>query len=84
MSLRIIRELHLCSDCMIAAVNDDYSGMEDDRAAEVEAGIEAMGWATPDFDSETGEGYEEFTWRWCDCCNSRLAGSRHRFVILGP
>ena len=32
-------------------------------------------------DSETGEGIDEFSWRSCDGCGSRLGGSRHRLAI---
>ncbi len=81
-------ELWLCSDCTIAAVNDDYSGMDEQRAAEV---AKAIAWTCKSFgghlvsnsDSETGEGIKEFCWSPCACCLSRLGGSRDRFSIIG-
>lgn len=35
-----------------------------------------------DSDPNADDGIREFSARPCDCCNSRLAGSRHRFAIL--
>lgn len=74
-------ELWLCEDCTIAAVNNEYSGIEDEnRVKEVKAGIKRIGWINADFDVESNEGYEEFSTKDCDCCHYGLAGSRHRFV----
>ena len=97
--MRIIRdELELCDDCLTIACSGDYSGFDysmngrgpaaeakrDARIAEVDAGLARLGpHLVPDFDSETGRGIEEFTSRPCQCCESRLAGSRHNFAILG-
>ena len=77
--------LMLCTDCLIAACNGDFTGIDSDaRVAEVTAGLESCGPnLVPDFDSESGDGIEEFSWGGCDCCGSRLGGSRHRFAILG-
>lgn len=56
-----------------------------ERAAEIDAGLARLGPnLVPHFDSETGEGINEFSWRRCDCCGSNLGGSRHRFAVLGP
>lgn len=85
--MTVVRDdLQLCEDCVIVAVNGDVSGIEsDERIAAVEAGLEALGpHLVPDFDSETGEGYDEFRTVPCDCCGSKLYGSRHRFAVLGP
>jgi len=83
--------LWLCDDCLFAAVNDDYSGLDmhyspeeaETRMQEIQAGLKELGWLTPDFDSETGEGIDDFSSRRCDCCGSNLAGERHRFTVLG-
>src|SRR5208282_5813182 len=83
--------LWLCEDCLFAAVNDDYSGLDmhyspeeaETRMQEIQAGLKELGWLTPDFDSETGEGIDDFSSRRCDCCGSNLAGERHRFTVLG-
>lgn len=81
----IADDLWLCTDCLMCAVNGDTSGIESaKREKEVIKAVEEMGpHLVPDFDSETGEGMEEFSWRECDCCGSSLGGSRHRFSILG-
>jgi hypothetical protein len=84
--MEVIRDgLMLCQDCTIAAVNGDFTGIESEaRCAEVEKGLEALGpHLVPDFDSETGDGIEEFSWHGCDCCKSPLGGGLHRFAILG-
>lgn len=82
--------LWLCSDCTIAEVNGDYSGIEysggEKRVKEVEEGIERLvkrvGPLSPNFDSETGEGIKEFSSQRCDACGTRLAGERDRFVAF--
>ncbi len=85
--------LWLCSDCLLAAVNGDYSGLEyyypspeqvHDRKQTITNGLQALGAnLVPDFDSETGEGIRGFSASACDCCRVHLAGERHRFAILG-
>jgi hypothetical protein len=84
-AMRIAQDdLWLCQDCMIVAVNDDPSGIEDDeRVEEVYAGLKELGpHLVPDFDSETDEGHLEFSSRGCDCCGSGLAGELWRFATL--
>lgn len=78
-------DLWLCVDCLMVACNGDTSGIEDDeRAFEVNEAVAAMGnHLVPNFDSESEEGIREFSSCGCDCCGSRLAGSMHRFAILG-
>lgn len=83
-------DLWLCEDCMIFAVNGDLSGIDyhysgeeaEKRAKEVTDGVAKFGpHLVPDFDSETGKGCDEFSWRGCDGCG--LAGTMHRFAVLG-
>ncbi len=84
-------DLWLCVDCLMVAVNDDPSGIDcgseektDARIARIYQGLRELGpHLVPDFDSDTGEGREEFSRRGCDCCGSGLAGEFHRFAILG-
>jgi hypothetical protein len=48
------------------------------------AGLTRLGpHLVPDYDSETGDGIEEFAHKTCACCGSRLAGGYHRFAVLG-
>lgn len=86
-------DLWLCPTCAIAAVNGDFSGIDNEpneerREAEYKAvcdGLDALGKLgnlVPDYDSETGEGTNEFSSLRCDCCDG-LPGSRTRFAILG-
>lgn len=84
-------DLWLCDDCLFYAVNDDLSGIDysysgkeaDKRAKEVKKGVHSLGRnLVPDFDSETGEGIEEFSSHHCDACGTHLAGGRHRFATL--
>jgi hypothetical protein len=77
-------DLWLCDDCTIYAANGDTSGIEGDkREREVVKGVNALGPnLVPNFDSDTGEGIRDFTWRKCDACNSNLGGSRTRFALL--
>lgn len=104
MAMEIKRDgILLCGDCLIVAVNGDYSGIDEhygkglspgrgglregavERAKEIDEGLTRLGPnLVPKYDSETGEGCWEFSWRMCDCCYSRLGGSRHEFAVLGP
>lgn len=113
-------DIWLCADCLMAAVNDDYTGLDyyykepeaTERMEKIKAGLERLGYISPHFDTEsetcyycpdcerynsgesgldvcpscgeggvedTGNGYEEFSHRGCDCCDSTLAGSFWRF-----
>ena len=78
-------DLWFCVDCVMVAVNGDYSGIDDDaRVAAIDAGLERLGPnVVPDFDSDTGEGHQEFSGCGCACCGSPLAGEMHRFAVLG-
>jgi hypothetical protein len=86
-------DLRFCEDCTIVACNGDYSGIEyshgvgteetDARCAEIDGGLAKLGpHVVPNFDDESGTW--EFSSAPCDCCGTRLAGSRHRFAILAP
>lgn len=78
--------LMLCEDCLMVACNGDASGIEsDERVAAVNKGLDALGpHLVPDFDNETERGIHDFSRSPCDCCGTRLHGSRHEFAILGP
>ena len=51
-------ETWICQDCMIAAVNNDYSGLDEARYKEVTEGIEGSGWLVPDFGDRTKKGWK--------------------------
>jgi len=81
-----LRILFLCDDCTMAECNGDFSGMAAPRAAEVKAAFNLLdlegGHLTPHFDSETGEGIDEFSRQPCGVCGCGLAGGRHRFIVM--
>jgi hypothetical protein len=85
------QDIWLCVDCLVAAVNNDYTGLDYDysepesteRMNRIKLGLAELGpHLVPDYDSETGEGVREFSSAWCDCCKTILAGTRHRFATL--
>jgi Holliday junction resolvase-like predicted endonuclease len=61
-----------CIDCVMAIANDDYTGMEDAREAEVRAGLEQAGYLI--VGDEVG-----FTWGRCDVCGSG-GGDKHEVL----
>jgi hypothetical protein len=90
--MQVIRDgIQLCEDCLFAAVNGDVTGVGDipgitaaERIQAIEAGLTRLGPnLVSDFDSETGKGCNEFSVMPCDCCGTKLYGSRHEFAILG-
>ena len=91
--MRVIEDdLWLCVDCLFAAVNDDYTGLDyyyrepeaSQREQRIREGLTKLGaHLVLDFDSETNEGIDEFSSVGCDCCGTSLAGTMHRFAILG-
>ena len=64
-----------CDDCVQAIANDDYTGMDDQREAEVRAGIDRIGQYLTVGDEEG------FSWQGCDVCGG-LAGNRHEVGYL--
>jgi hypothetical protein len=85
-------DLWLCDDCLLAAANGDFTGLDyhyqgkeaDRRLKAIKEGLKNLGpHLVSDFDSESGEGIEEFSRSECDCCGQHLAGQRHRLAVLG-
>lgn len=84
MAVIVMDDLWLCDDCTIAAVNDDYTGLDyhygpdeaADRVAAIHEGFERLGYLAP-MDNEL-----EFSRMPCDCCRTTLAGRRTEFVVL--
>ena len=122
--MRKIDEFWLCEDCSLAAVNNDYTGLDyydekeaTERQREVQEGLEKLGpnlvcdsnrdavpcdnhprdawveavvagdtdksWEIWAEDQDDDPGYDEFSRNPCDCCGTKLAGSRTRFATLG-
>lgn len=75
----------VCSDCIQAIANDDYTGLDyydepkaaERREKEIRAGLAALG---PNVVT-SGE-FEEFSSDECDCCGTHLAGERHGIAVL--
>lgn len=84
--MRIIRDdLWLCHDCHFAAAGVDETIVDQGQAKATEDGLIALGPnLVPDYNSETGDGCDQFSHRRCECCGSRLGGSRHRYAVIGP
>lgn len=73
-------EFSVCSDCLIAIANDDYSGMDEETALDVQHGIRSLeiiedGRLVADGD-ELG-----FSTRACECCHG-LAGNRFKATMV--
>lgn len=64
-----------CDDCVIAIANDDYTGMSDERAAEVSFAIASINEYLIIGD-DLG-----FCWQGCDVCGG-LAGNMHEVGYL--
>lgn len=70
------RELRACEDCLIAIANADFTGLDDARAEEVQAGMERRNWLLI---GDTAND-DEFSSTPCDVCGTRLAGARHEVL----
>ena len=71
-------DLSICTDCLMAAVNDEWP--EDEaRATEVREGFAELareGMSAPIHNGDD----EHFSWSPCDCCRTSLGGERHDAV----
>jgi hypothetical protein len=84
--MKVVRDnLWLCPDCTIYAANGDTSGIDGEaREKKVVAGVNRLGpHLVPDFDSDAGEGVEEFATKRCAGCGFNGGGSWTRFAVLG-
>lgn len=83
--MQVTAEYMVCTDCLMAIANDDYSGLDyhyspieaKQRRREIRAGMKRLGWLSPD------DRHEEFSSDSCDCCGNHLHGERHGVVSLG-
>lgn len=67
-----------CEDCTMYLANGDIPEERPDLASDI-----ATQWPN-DSDLVISNEIEEFSWRPCDCCGSRLGGPRTSFVVLVP
>lgn len=73
----------VCDDCRMIIVNDDASGLSEEEAEkrekEIREGIAEIGVPL----AYLGEDWdEEFSTRPCECCGSRLAGTRYGMGVI--
>lgn len=87
-TIEIVSDLWICVDCLFFHANGD---LPDDAAASaaVLAGTEretAAGgrWSLdgPRDGEAEGSDVNDFSWRACACCGSKLGGSRHRAAVV--
>ena len=80
----IIRDdLWLCEDCAIVAVNNDWTGIDDARSADIDSGLarlDKLGHLVPNDARESD--HRAFSMLPCHCCQSPLHGPRSRFALL--
>jgi len=67
--------VNVCADCLIASVNDDYTGMGDGKEAIVRAGLERVGYLA--YVEDLG-----FSYAPCGCCGERLHGDRYKMAAM--
>jgi len=74
--------LWLCVDCMFEhELPDSEECLSLRRRGEVQRALRALTSTGRLFnDSTEDSGQREFSWCQCDCCNSKLGGSRHRYT----
>ena len=75
----ITHELRVCDECLLFIANGDLPE-DPEREEEIIAGVESFApghVAAGDSDND-----DEFSRRPCDCCGTRLAGSRHDAFVL--
>lgn len=71
------RSVWLCFDCSIGAANGDVSGLSDERAAVVSAGLERLGHLAALCFVEAG--VDRDTEKRCECCRERSFGDFYEF-----
>ena len=69
--------LWACVDCTMYLANGDIPAERPNLPAEIH------GQWPHDTDLVLGDNADEFSWRQCDCCGSKLGGSRTAFAVLG-
>jgi len=83
--MRIVQDsLWFCTDCTAVECNG-VEGLDitPEQLKDTLAGLKELGMhLAPNFDSETGEGIEDWSTDPCDACHSELAGYRARFALL--
>lgn len=80
---RVVFELSACVDCLMFVANGDIP-----EAAEGDPELPDLIAAHLGADHASklvcgdGDGDSEFSWSACECCGSKLGGSRHALAVL--
>ena len=77
----------VCSDCLQAIANNDYTGLDyyysekeaDKRMQDIQKGVENAGGYICCGDSEKDNKFSRMP---CECCGEKLHGNRHHCVVL--
>lgn len=77
----------VCSECLQAIANDDYTGLdyylpEDESNARMRDIQESIHLVAGNICCGDSENDDSFSMNPCDCCGDRLHGSRHHCVLL--
>lgn len=79
--MRVKYGLSACADCLFLVANGETP--EGDNG-ELETAMMANLGAQDVRHLVCGSGEDnEFSWSACECCGSRLGGSRHQLIVLG-
>jgi len=86
MSMHIVSELWLCTECMHVAVNGEVHGISEERDAQITRGMERLGRISANFDAESEDGcvYRSGPPGGCACCQRRSHGTYYRFAKFAP
>jgi len=78
---KAVHKILACTDCLLFIANGDIP--EDNGNDWSLDHIEAI-WPSTQYDLACGdsENDHDFSWSQCECCGSRLGGSRHELVAL--
>ena len=77
MTMQVKDEYRACLDCLLLVANGDGT---DEHAEAMTKRIGPLAHLVcGDSDQD-----DEFSWAPCECCGSRLGGSRHQLIMLEP
>ena len=78
--VKVIDKLMACQDCLLYVANGD---LPEDDSTDIEAAIQDhLGVPSGRLCCGDADQDEEFSWSQCECCGSRLGGSRHQLVLM--
>ena len=74
-------DISACVDCLLYIANGDLPEHNENLDDDIEKLWPPKRWYICVGDDDT-ENNAEFSWAQCDCCGSRLGGSRHELVAF--